>query len=83
MLGNFISNYNIYGKGPQFYEIIQRRLHTPTCILSWVICVQYFLSSLNLSITIAAVDNIDMCICGPDGGGGGGGGYIAGLALAI
>ena len=42
MSGSFVSDCNIYGKGPQFYEIIQRILHTPTCILSWVICVQYF-----------------------------------------
>ena len=51
MSGNFVSdcqNCDIYGKSPQFHEIIQRRFHTLECILSMGYMGSIFLTSINL-----------------------------------
>ena len=48
MSGNFASDCDIYGKSPQFHEIILRRCHTPAFILSVGYMGPIILPSLNL-----------------------------------
>ena len=52
MSGNVASNCDIYGKSPQFHEIILRICHTPACLLSVEYLGPIILPNLNLFLIV-------------------------------